>query len=112
MKFECHTLTRSVQFQVRRMRNVDATLLEGIKSICTASKGVVACLVLEARRPEVEGTWMAVVLDAVSAAEFELVAQRIGKVLSEFPDDGQKAVIMPMSRSLRERFKGSEIYGG
>jgi hypothetical protein len=103
-------LKAEVAVQTRKAQAVDGKLAAAIKKVCEANRQIIACYLLDARKPD-SGEMdfiIALTLDD-EAAHMDLVALQFQAMLRQFPVFGPKTFIMS-SAAFAEKYEGAEFY--
>src|ERR1700761_9694385 len=89
------TLTSKVTIQTRRAQSIDSALAAGIRRVCKANQHIVACYLLDGRKPDANeiGLIIALTLDS-ETDHLELAGLQFQEMLREFPVQALKTVIM------------------
>jgi hypothetical protein len=103
-------LTSETTIQTRRAQTVDAELATAIRGYCESIPYIIACYLLDARKPDTEEIVLiiAVTLDD-EAAHLVWVGQQFQAMLQRFPAQAGKTFIKG-SGELTDRHAGTEFY--
>jgi hypothetical protein len=96
--------------QTRRAQTVDPQLAGAIRQACTANSNVIACYLLDARKPNTNDIVLIIAVTVEDETKnIDLVAQQLWEMLQRFPTYLSKTFIMS-SVNFRDRYFGSEFY--
>ena len=103
-------LNSDVTLQTRRAQSVNPQLADAIQCTCEANQQIVACYLLDARKPETGeiGFIIAVTL-AAKTESLDSVAQQFQEMLRHFPIQARNTIIMS-SEIFTDRHAGTEFY--
>lgn len=103
-------LEADITIQTRRAQVIDAQFAEAIRQVCRENSNIVACYLLDARKPEAEEivTIIAVTVEN-EAKNIETVAQQFWEMIQAFPQQVARTFIMS-SANFRDGYSGSEFY--
>ena len=103
-------LTSEVTLQTRRAQAVDAQLAAAIRRTCEASPQLVACYLLDARKPETGETALIIAVTLTDeVADMDSVGQQFQAMLRQFPSHASKTYIMSSVRFAHD-YAGAEFY--
>lgn len=105
------TLRSDVEIQTRRAQSVDAQFADAIRDILKRNDQVIACYLLDARKPDADDIIQIIALTVEDEAnDTDFVAQQIWELmLQKFPDRVGKTFMMS-SVTFKERYSGFEFY--
>jgi hypothetical protein len=103
-------LTSEVPIQTRRAQAVDADLAAAIRGYCESIPYIIACYLLDARKPDTDEIVLliAVTLDD-EAAHLVWVGQQFQAMLQRFPAQAGKTFITG-SVEFAQSYAGTEFY--
>jgi hypothetical protein len=103
-------LQSDVTIQTRRAQAVDEQLAAAVKNVCEANPQIIACYLLDARKPESgEMTLLIALTFDDEAAQMDLAGLQFQAMLRQFPVFAPKTFIMS-SRAFVKKYKGAEFY--
>ena len=99
-----------VTMQTRKAQAVDPQFAEAIGQVLRVNNKVIACYLLDARKPNSEEIIQIIALTVEDEAkDLDIVAQQLWEMLQKFPDHVTKTFMMS-SVNFRDRYVGSEFY--
>ena len=103
-------LTSETKIQTRRAQAVDADLATAIRGYCESIPYIVACYLLDARKPDTEEIVLIIAVTLEDeAAQFAWVGQQFQAMLQRFPAHASKTFITG-SAEFAEGYAGTEFY--
>lgn len=104
------TLQSDITIQTRRAQAVDPQFAEAIRQVLRANNKVIACYLLDARKPNSEEITQIIALTVEDEAEnLDVVSQQLWEMLQKFPSRATKTFMMS-SVNFKDRYFGSEFY--
>jgi hypothetical protein len=103
-------LSADVTIQTRRAQNLSPSLKTAIRKLCESNPSIVACFVLDARRPDTGAVALLVAVTLESGeAEMDSIATQFQAMLRQFPEQA-KSAFLTSSRQFVDQYAGSEFY--
>ena len=104
------TLQSDITIQTRRAQAVEPQFADAIRQVLKMNHKVIACYLLDARKPDTEEIIQIVALTIEDEINnIDIVAQQLWEMLQKFPDRTLKTFMMS-SVNFRDRYLGSEFY--
>jgi UTP-glucose-1-phosphate uridylyltransferase len=104
-----YVLGSDVMLQTRRAQAVDVQLANAIRRTCQEIPELVACYLLDARRPETGEMALIIATTLDDAARMDSVAEEFQTMLRQFPSEASKTYIMLSGKFARD-YAGAEFY--
>jgi len=103
-------LQSDVEIQTRRAQSVDPQFAEAIRDVLKENNKVIACYLLDARKPDSEEMIQIIALTVEDdEKDIDFVSQQLWEMLQKFPDHVATTFMMS-SVSFEEQYSGSEFY--
>lgn len=103
-------LTSQTAIQTRRAQAVDAELATAIRGYCESIPYIIACYLLDARKPDTEEIVLIIAVTLEDeAAQLVWVGQQFQAMLQRFPSHASKTFITGSSQ-LAQGYAGTEFY--
>ncbi len=104
------TLESDETIQTRRAQAVDQKFAEAIHQVLQANNKVVACYLLDARKPNAEETIQIIALTVENEEnDLDFVSQQLREMIQKFPKHLGKTFMMS-SVNFKDDYLGSEFY--
>ena len=105
------TLQSDVEIQTRRAQSVNPQFAEAIREVLKTNNEVIACYLLDARKPDSDEIIQIIALTVENEAkDIDFVSQKLWEMMLEkFPDRVATTYIMS-SATFKERYSGFEFY--
>jgi len=89
---------------------VDAHLKGAIRKVCKANNNIIACYLLDGRKPESKEIILIIAVTVEDETnKMDFVAQQLWEMLQQFPRQASKTFIMSSS-PFKDSYNGSEFY--
>ena len=108
-RMETARLLQDIPIQTRRAQQLDSEYAGAIRDVCQGESAVVACYVLDMRRPGVEGQWLLIQVALDEPSGLERIATRLAAALNRFPEWRRTYVKIADAEIIRQH-TGAEFY--